>query len=127
MINLIKSRIKLALILLTLITSCSERSGSILAKKIYSNKNNIENSSLTKTEILNSYKEPTYKWNDISGNEVYNYQYVEEVPFLYSYIPLVSFFKRPISELNRYDISLTFDKDNNKLVQSTFYEKKFER
>ena len=127
MINLAKGKLTLALTLFTIITSCAERHGSVMAKKIYANKDYIKNSSLTKTGVLKSYKEPTYKWNDISGNVVYNYQYIEEVPFLYSYIPLFSFFKRPISELNRYDISLTFDKDNNKLVQSTFEENKFER
>lgn len=128
MINLLlKGKTKLVLVLLMLTASCVASSGNIMTKKIYTDKDHIKNSSLTKTEIVNSYKEPTYKWKDVAGNDVYNYQYIEEVPFLYSYIPLISFFKRPISELNRYDISLTFDKDSGNLVQSTFYEKKFTR
>lgn len=109
------------------ILSCSEKRGSEMSAVIYKDKSDIVANKISKSEVVERYKDPTYKWKDKSGNEVYNYQYVTEIPFEYSYIPIISVFIRPISKINRYDISLTFDKNDNRLIETSFSSEEFKR
>jgi hypothetical protein len=122
----ILNKLTLLILLLLAISSCAERRGGESATMIYKEKSDLVAGKIFKTEVVARYKNPTYEWKDKVGNEVYNYQYVTEVPFWYSYIPVISVFFRPISKINRYDNSLVFDK-NGTLVQTSFFAEEFNR
>ena len=80
-----KAKIILILFLSFFISSCSGayKRGNELTKSMYEEKSNLTTSTISKSEIVSRYNNPSHRWKDRDGNEVYNYQYFAITLFTY--------------------------------------------
>ncbi len=118
------NKVILLMSLLTLSCCGAYKKGNELAKLMYEERSELQMNNLSKNDLVGRYNNPNHRWADRSGNEVYNYQYLEIEPFFYTYIPIISIFIRPSERIGTYDISITFDK-NGKIVDSSFFGKEY--
>lgn len=111
----------LFLCFLTFSCSGSYKRGNELTKLLQEHKSDLQIGALSKSDVVARYSHPNHQWNDKFGNVVYNYQYLEIRPFFHTYIPLVSIFIRPSEKISTYDISITFDRKNGKVIDTSFF------